>query len=105
MSLQLFLIRGNDVISETPNVGTTGKMPKRDPKLWAAATALEATFLAEMMKAAKIGAPRDTFGGGIGEEQFSTLLVDEYARGLAGRTDTGLSEAIYRGLVSKGSRE
>ena len=89
------------MFTDTPPIGGTRPPPPRDPKLWAAATALEASFLAEMMKAAKIGAPRGEFGGGIGEEQFSTMLVDEYARGLAGRTGTGLSEAIYRSLVSK----
>ena len=88
------------MISETPPLGTANSARPRDPELWAAATALEATFLAEMMKAAKIGAPRGEFGGGIGEEQFSTLLVDEYARGIAGRAGTGLSEAIYRSLVA-----
>lgn len=88
------------IADTSPIVGSSLPRP-RDPQLWAAATALEASFLAEMMKAAKIGAPRGDFGGGIGEEQFSSMLVDEYARGLAGRAGTGLSEAIYRSLVSK----
>ncbi len=76
--------------------------PPRDPALWSAAKALEATFLSEMLKAADIGAPRETFGGGVGEEQFATLLVDEYAKRIAGRTDTGLAESIYRALERGG---
>ena len=72
---------------------------QRDPEIWAAATALEATFLAEMLKAARLGEPRDAFGGGAGEAQFAGLLVDEYARALAEGTATGLAESIYRSLV------
>ncbi len=78
--------------------------PSRDPALWSAAKALEATFLSEMLKAAEVGAPRDAFGGGVGEAQFATLLVDEYARGIADRTETGLAESIYRALARQEAR-
>lgn len=77
--------------------------PSRDPALWSAAKALETTFLSEMLKAAEFGAPRDAFGGGVGEAQFTTLLVDEYAKDISDRTDTGLAEAIYRALSQEGT--
>ena len=78
--------------------------PPRNPALWSAAKALETTFLSEMLKAAEVGAPRDAFGGGVGEAQFATLLVDEYARGISDRTDTGLAESIYRALARADTR-
>jgi flagellar protein FlgJ len=53
--------------------------PTRDAALLDAAKKLEATFLAEMLKAAGFGEARDTFGGGEGEDQFASFLVQEQA--------------------------
>ena len=75
----------------------------KDPALWAASQALEATFLSEMLKSAGVGAPRDSFGGGAGEAPFAGFLADEYARSLADRGGIGLSESIYRSLVRGGA--
>lgn len=74
----------------------------QDAELRAAAEALEATFLSEMLKASGVGAPRDAFGGGAGEAPFAGFLADEYARAMASRGGIGLAEAIYRGLVRAG---
>jgi hypothetical protein len=51
------------------------KAPLRDVALLEAAKKLEATFLAEMLKAAGFGKTRDSFGGGEGEDQFASFLV------------------------------
>ena len=45
------------------------------------AAELETAFLAEMLGFAGLGAARESFGGGIGEEQFSSFLRQEQARG------------------------
>jgi len=63
-----------------------------------AATALEAAFLAEMLRGAGLGAPRGAFGGGAGEEQFSSFLASAHARALADRGGIGLAEALFRAL-------
>ena len=58
-----------------------------DPNLLKAAQKLEASFLAEMLKSAGYGEARESLGGGAGEEQFASLLVDAQAEQmvLAGR--------------------
>ncbi|MEM1264951.1 MAG: rod-binding protein [Pseudomonadota bacterium] len=67
-------------------------------ELTAKAEALEATFLAEMLKAAGVGKPLESFGGGPGEDAFSSFLTREYATMIAERGGIGLSEAIVRAL-------
>lgn len=74
----------------------------RDPEMWSLAEKLEASFLAEMLKTAGLARPPDAFGGGAGEEQFSSFLVREYADATVRAGGIGLSEAIYRSLVVDG---
>lgn len=62
------------------------------------AAALEASFLSVMLQSAGFGAARDSFGGGIGEEQFSSFLVDVHAEALVKRGGIGLSEALVRAM-------
>lgn len=72
--------------------------PSRPPlpaaKLRTAANQLETVFLAHMLAAA--GAGRATSAGGIGEEQFSSLLLNEQAQQIADRGGIGLAEVIIR---------
>lgn len=51
---------------------------------------IEAMFLQEMLKTSGIEKSGGTAQGGIGEEQFSSFLTEEYARILAGRIDLHL---------------
>lgn len=69
-----------------------------DPKLRDAAQKLEATFLAEMLKSAGLGTPRDAFGGGQGEEQFSSFLREAQAEEMAKTGGIGLAEAIFEAM-------
>ncbi|MBF9042632.1 chemotaxis protein chel [Rhodobacterales bacterium HKCCE4037] len=62
---------------------------------------LEAAFLAEMLKHAGFGEARDSFGGGIGEEQMTSLLRTEHARALAEQGGIGLAESIFESLVRR----
>lgn len=80
-------------------IGSSAPMSARDPGLWKAAQSLEATFLAEMLKGAGLGQAREDFGGGAGEAQFSSMLVDRYAEALSDGGGIGLAEAIYRSLA------
>lgn len=72
--------------------------PSTDAKLRAAAVALEATFLSEMLKSAGFGEARDSFGGGIGEENFQSFLRDAQARTMAEAGGIGLAEALFEAL-------
>ncbi len=73
----------------------------RNPKLVEAAEKLEASFLAEMYKAAGVGEARKSFGGGAGEDQFSSFLVQEYANATVKAGGIGLAEMIYRAMSEK----
>lgn len=61
----------------------------------AAAQNLEAAFLAEMLKSAGFGKPREANGGGIGESQFTSFLVDAQARAMVRAGGIGLGESIF----------
>lgn len=72
--------------------------PAVPDRLRDAAVALEASFLSEMLGAAGFGESRSAFGGGIGEEQFASMLRREHAQALAEAGGIGLAESIYNAL-------
>lgn len=73
----------------------------QDHKLRTAAEKLEAGFLAEMLKAAGLGKSRGAFGGGAGEDQFSSFLVQEQAMQMVKAGGIGLTEALFESLKEK----
>lgn len=74
--------------------------PSRDSNIQQAAQDFEAVFLAEMLRAAGAGTSAQVFGGGIGEDQFSSFLVDAQAREISRAGGIGIAEMLLRGLVS-----
>ncbi|MFL4469463.1 rod-binding protein [Tateyamaria armeniaca] len=74
---------------------------KHDTALRAAAEKLEATFLAEMLKSAGLGETRDAFGGGAGEDQFSSFLVQAQAEEMVAAGGLGLAEALFEALKER----
>jgi len=66
-----------------------------------AAVELEATFLAEMLKSAGLGENRDSFGGGAGEDQFSSFLIRAQAQEMANSGGIGLAESLYNALLER----
>ncbi|EBA08580.1 rod-binding protein [Sagittula stellata] len=72
-----------------------------EQNLRAAALELEANFLAEMLKAAGVGETPEGFGGGAGEDQFSSLLRLEQARRMAATGGVGLTEMIFETLKER----
>lgn len=77
--------------------GTDGNLRK-------VAEEFEAVFATEMLKHAGVGKPRESFGGGVGEEGFSTFLTQEYANVLVQRGGFGLADHIYSALAGKVSK-
>lgn len=69
-----------------------------DSKLRDAAQKLEATFLAEMLKSAGLGESRQAFGGGIGEDQFTSFLREEQAKEMVKAGGIGLAEALFEAM-------
>ncbi len=85
-----------------PQLGpSTALSPDRRDALRGVAQELEATFLAEMLKHAGVGSTRTSFGGGVGEEQFASLLRQEQAQALAERGGVGLAESLFNALVRR----
>ena len=72
-----------------------------DTALRKAAQELEAQFLSEMLKSAGLGEAPDGFGGGAGEEQFSSFLRLEQARAMVSGGGIGLAETIFHALKER----
>lgn len=73
----------------------------RDLALRDAAEQMEAGFLSEMLQAAGLGKSSEEFGGGAGEDQFSSLLVQEQAMQMVKSGGIGLAEALFNSLKEK----
>lgn len=69
-----------------------------DTKLMDAAKKLEASFLAEMLKSAGFGKSRESFGGGAGEEQFGSFLVQAQAEAMVESGGIGLAQSLFDAL-------
>ncbi|WP_343080515.1 rod-binding protein [Ostreiculturibacter nitratireducens] len=94
------------VVTTTP--GQSPRAPAtraiREPeeeRLWAAAQSLEASFLAEMLKNAGFGAAREGFGGGSGEEQFTSFLRERQAEDMVRHGGIGLAESLFEALKER----
>ena len=74
---------------------------KRDDALREAARKLEASFLAEMLQSAGLGESRTGFGGGAGEDQFSSFLVQAQAEEMVRAGGIGLAETIFEALKER----
>lgn len=90
---------------QSPVTASGGLPIPTDPhaELREVAQDLEAAFLAEMLKYAGFGEARDeeSFGGGIGEEQITSMLRNEHANAISARGGLGLAESIFQSLVRR----
>lgn len=77
------------------------KLTAGDKPLLDAAQKLEATFLAEMLKSAGFGKTRDTLGGGAGEDQFGSFLLQEQAMQMVKSGGLGLTEMLFETLKER----
>ena len=88
-----------------PDVKPTGAMAQplspQDRALSTAAEKIEASFLTEMLKSAGLGKTSGEFGGGAGEDQFASFLVQEQAMLMVKSGGIGLAESIYESLKEK----
>ena len=83
-----------------PSVSTQSPLSSTHPhaQLKQVADDLEASFMAEMLKSAGFGKAQESFGGGIGEDQFSSFLVQAQTKEMAKAGGIGLSEHIFNAL-------
>jgi Rod binding domain-containing protein len=73
-----------------------------DDRLMQAAQQLEASFLTEMLKSAGLGETSESFGGGIGESQFSSFLRQAQAEEMVQSGGIGLAQMIFDSLKESG---
>ncbi len=89
----------------TPHIParTAERRPGADPDaaLHQAAVKLESTFLSEMLRSAGLGETAESFGGGVGEDQFASFLSDAQAETIAVGGGIGLAESIFRSLKAR----
>ncbi len=84
----------------TPNLSVPPRHPppRNEAALREVTRALEASFLAEMLRSAGLGKTPESFGGGAGEDQFSSLLVQAQAEEMVKRGGIGLAETLFHAL-------
>ncbi|MGH1330251.1 MAG: rod-binding protein [Paracoccaceae bacterium] len=75
--------------------------PNQEQQLREVAQKLEATFLAEMLKSAGMHKTSEAFGGGSGEDQFGTFLIQAQADEMARAGGIGLAEHIFESLKER----
>lgn len=71
----------------------------RAAQLMEKARELEAVFLSEMLSHTGLDASGGEFGGGIGAEQFASLMRQEQARIMVDDGGIGLAEAIFESMI------
>ncbi|MFK7744677.1 MAG: rod-binding protein [Roseobacter sp.] len=88
-----------------PDMSPVGKpaipVSQNDKALRQAAEKIEASFLAEMLKSAGLGKTSSQFGGGAGEDQFSSFLVQEQAMQMVKAGGIGLAESLFHSLKER----
>lgn len=96
---ELLVITANT--GPVPVLSVTNTPDFNDEKLRDAAKQLEASFLSEMLKSAGFGEARESFGGGVGEEQFASFLRDSHAKSMVETGGIGLAEHLFNALKSR----
>lgn len=91
----------SDISSIAAPTPSNDAISKRREELREVAVALEASFLAEMLKHSGFGKARDAFGGGAGEDAFSNLLVQEQADMMAENGGIGMAEHIVTSIMRR----
>ncbi len=91
-------------IAATPAIAPRNEPRIDDSTLRKASRDLEASFIAEMLKSAGVGKSRDSFGGGAGEDNFSSFLVTAQAEKIVESGGFGLAEKIFQALT-RGAQE
>jgi Rod binding domain-containing protein len=81
--------------------GSVGNHSLDSTALREVAIQLEATFLAEMLKSAGVGKTPEGFGGGAGEDQFGSFLVQAQAEQMARSETLGIARMVLESLMEK----
>ena len=88
-------------VPDTPRISPETQRNLQDARLREVSLQLEASFVSEMLKAAGLDAREGSFGGGPGEEQFTSFLRQAQAERIAESGGLGLAEHIFRSLKAQ----
>jgi Rod binding domain-containing protein len=91
----------NPIAATGPITAPAAKTDPQEEALWQVSKDLEATFLKEMLKSAGLGETRSSFGGGSGEEQFSSFMLERQADMMVEAGGIGLAEHLFRSLQER----
>ncbi len=83
------------------SVKPVAPVDKTQAEARAAAEAFETAFIAEMLKSSGLNEMPASFGGGAGEEAFSSFLTQEYAQLMSERGGIGLAEQVFEALKQR----
>ena len=86
------------MLEVSPSIVTQGQKPSEQSH-FDAAQSLETHFISVFLKLSGLGENKSALSGGAGEEQFSSLLNDAYAKQISRSGGIGLAEVIMRTLV------
>ncbi len=86
---------------ELPTTALATPSPDRSARLRAAAEALEANFLSELLKSSGLGDIPNPFGDGGEESQFASFLREAHADELVRAGGIGLAETLFRALEER----
>ncbi|NEX46369.1 hypothetical protein G3572_09130 [Rhodobacter sp. ETT8] len=73
-------------------------MPDR-AQLHEKAKELETAFLSEMLAHTSLGKAPESFGGGVGEDQFASYLRAAQAKLIVDKGGLGLAQTIFESLL------
>jgi Rod binding domain-containing protein len=103
---EFLVIRGKtvtDFLPIPPKSAGVDDISDRTRRAEDAARKLEATFLAEMLKAAGLGEQDSSFSGGAGEDQFASFHRQAVAERIAAAGGLGLAEHFLRSMMEAGN--
>jgi peptidoglycan hydrolase FlgJ len=90
------------ILPPSRTVGTTGPdLSVRDATLRIRARELESVFLAEMLRHAGSARTPESFGGGMGEDQFASFLRQAQADAIVRKGGIGLAEHLFNSLKAR----
>ena len=76
------------------------QQPEISPEIRRAAEEFESMFMAEMMKPMFEGLDTDGLGGGgMGEEMFRPMLIEQYGKAISQAGGVGLADSIMQELT------
>ncbi len=87
-------------VATAPERPVTANPAVSDDQKRQLAQEFEAVILAEFLRAAGSEGIIREFGGGIGEEQFASMLTDIHAEAMAARGGLGIAEMVLRAMMA-----